>query len=198
MLPCESRKNPTTTEPTPALNSPMFFRSHRTRMASGTAAALDFFAKALDADPKVVAAHLGIAQILERAGRPDDALDAERRVEVDWVLSKLQDPATVLVDARSAGEYAAGHIPGARSFDWQDNVQDGRLIPREQLEAIYAELPPEATLVTYCQSGSRASMAYFVLRHLGFEDVRLYDGSMAEWSRNDGLPMVRSVAISDK
>ena len=46
--------------------------------AGNERAAMDFFSKALEANPTVVSAHLGIAQALERVGRPDDALAALR------------------------------------------------------------------------------------------------------------------------
>jgi thiosulfate/3-mercaptopyruvate sulfurtransferase len=37
-------------------------------------------------------------------------------------------------------------------------------------------------VVTYCMVGMRASVVYFVSRMLGY-DVRLYDGSIVDWSR---------------
>lgn len=120
---------------------------------------------------------------------PDDALDHERRVDAAWVLDRLQEPGVTLIDARSAAEYGAGHIPGARNIDWQQNVAGGQLLPRAELLALYADIPRDGIVVAYCQTGSRASMAYFVLRHLGFPDVRLYDGSMADWTSDPARPL---------
>lgn len=110
-------------------------------------------------------------------GAPTGAL----RVDAAWVLAHLDDPAVALVDARSAEEFAAGHIPGARHVDWHDNVVDAHLLGREELGLLYEGLDPEHTVVTYCKSGMRASLTYLVLRELGFADVRLYDGSWNEW-----------------
>lgn len=120
---------------------------------------------------------------------PDDRIVSTLRVDVEWVLSHLDDPDVVLLDARSPSEYEAGHIPGALSFNWQDNVEGGRLRSREALERRHAEVPRDATVVAYCQTGSRAAMAWFVLIYLGFEDARLYDGSMAEWAMDDTRPL---------
>ncbi len=45
-------------------------------------------------------------------------------------------------------------------------------------------------IVTYCQSGIRAAYSAFVLTMLGFKRVRVYEGSMMEWSANPAAPMV--------
>ena len=49
---------------------------------------------------------------------------------------------------------------------------------------------PDAPVVSYCMIGMRASVVYFVMRHLGV-DARLYDGSIVDWGRR-GLPTVRT------
>ena len=46
---------------------------------------------------------------------------------------------------------------------------------------------PDKPVVTYCHSGMQATQAYFTLKHLGY-DVRLYDGSMSEWTTK-GAPV---------
>ncbi len=110
------------------------------------------------------------------------------RVEAADVLASLEDEAYQLVDARSSAEFAAGHIPGAYSVDWTRNVRDGALLFDEELEILYAGLSKDKTTVAYCQTGSRASVTYLMLRKLGFKDVRLYDGSWAEWSAGESYP----------
>jgi thiosulfate/3-mercaptopyruvate sulfurtransferase len=42
--------------------------------------------------------------------------------------------------------------------------------------------------VTYCFIGQTASVVYLAGRILGY-DMKLYDGSMQEWSRLPDLPM---------
>ncbi|TNF24170.1 MAG: sulfurtransferase [Deltaproteobacteria bacterium] len=116
----------------------------------------------------------------------DDAL----RVTGAWVIDHLEDASVALVDARSAGEYGSGHIPGAYNVPWTDNVSGSALKDRAAVAALYTDLPAEATtLVAYCASGTRASVTWLVLRWLGYEDVRLYDGSWAEWSTLSGAPV---------
>lgn len=116
----------------------------------------------------------------------DDGL----RVTGEWVLEQLGEapyamPAIQLVDARSEGEYANGRIPTARSVNWTRNLQSGFLLPESDLEALYEGVDPSQTTVTYCVTGWRGSFAWLTLTALGYEDVRLYDGSWSEWGNGD-------------
>lgn len=120
-------------------------------------------------------------------------VDENLRVAGDWVLSQLGDapydmPAIQLVDARSDGEYASGHIPTARSVDWVRNLDVGFLRPETELEALYDGMDPTQTTVTYCVSGRRGAFAWLTLTALGYDDVRLYDGSWNEWGAG-GFPV---------
>ena len=114
------------------------------------------------------------------------AVDEDLRVTGDWVLSQLGDvpydmPAIQLVDARSESEYDGGRIPSARSVDWTRNLDRGFLRPRSELEALYEGMDPRETTVSYCVSGWRGSFAWLTLTALGYDDMRLYDGSWNEW-----------------
>jgi thiosulfate/3-mercaptopyruvate sulfurtransferase len=107
-----------------------------------------------------------------------------------------------LIDARPAGYFlgrekapsakAYGHIPGALNLDsaaFYDPATN-RLRPRAELAAIAANLP-QGPAVTYCNTGHWAATDWFVLAAiLGRPDVRLYDGSMTEWTVDDGRPVV--------
>jgi thiosulfate/3-mercaptopyruvate sulfurtransferase len=118
------------------------------------------------------------------------SVDEDLRVEADWVLLQLGDepydmPAIQLIDARSSGEYGSGHIPSAQSVDWALNLDSGFLRSESELEALYEGLDPTTTTVAYCASGRRGSFAWLTLTALGYEDVRLYDGSWNEWGSGD-------------
>jgi len=106
-----------------------------------------------------------------------------------------------LVDARPASFFdgrekapaakAYGHIPGALNLDSASfyDPATNRLRPKDQLKAIAAALP-SGPVVTYCNTGHWAATDWFVLSViLGRPDVRLYDGSMVEWTADAGHPV---------
>jgi thiosulfate/3-mercaptopyruvate sulfurtransferase len=96
-----------------------------------------------------------------------------------------------LLDARPATDYSGekgAHIAGAHNVYWmqsQVSREDQTLKPEGELRKLYeaAGIAPGSKVVTYCVSGIQASQAYFTLKYLGY-DVRMFDGSMAEWNRN--------------
>lgn len=47
----------------------------------------------------------------------------------------------------------------------------------------------DKTTVVHCQAGVRASFTIFCLKMLGYPDVKLYDGSMGEWTNMDHTPL---------
>ena len=57
-------------------------------------------------------------------------------------------------------------------INWTDNITTGRAPVLQS---------PDGTVVTYCRFGIGASPKYLTLRCIGFSDVRVYDGSWAEW-----------------
>ena len=124
------------------------------------------------------------------------ASQSEKFVTAEEVSRRLSS--SLLIDARSEAEFTGetpgntilrgGHIPGALSIDSARNLQaNGKLLPIDQLEAMYADAAGEHTIV-YCRTGMKASNSYFVARLLGI-DVSLYDGSFFDWSNLTEFPV---------
>jgi thiosulfate/3-mercaptopyruvate sulfurtransferase len=111
----------------------------------------------------------------------------EHLAERTWVQQHLHNPDVILIDTRTPGEYAQGHLPGAVNWDWMNAVPVAGwdlMKPADELRATLESLgaTPEKAIVTYCRSGARAAHTYLVLRMLGYPRVRNYDGSWLEWS----------------
>ncbi len=139
--------------------------------------------------------------------RYEAAPDASRLVDLRGVQAALGDPGVVLLDARSPEEFEgkvagsgvvrAGRIPGAVNVDWTRHLaatDPPRIKGAADLARIYARAGVTAnkTVIVYCRTGVRASHTYFVLRLLGYPDVRLYDGSFVEWAAAPGAPVARA------
>ncbi|MBE0010866.1 MULTISPECIES: MBL fold metallo-hydrolase [unclassified Arthrobacter] len=75
---------------------------------------------------------------------------------------------SMLLDVRARSEHTAGHIPGSYQ------LSGGRVLWNLD------QLPQQGTVVTYCQSGVRSSVAANALRHAGYDVVEL-EGSYAAW-----------------
>jgi len=107
----------------------------------------------------------------------------------------------LLLDARAPERYRgesepidprAGHIPGARSAPYAENLTGGEVpvfLPPAVLRARYAALGADrAEPVVYCGSGVTACHDLLAL-HLAGMEGRLYAGSWSEWSADPALPV---------
>ncbi len=91
------------------------------------------------------------------------------------------------IGERAMGEDTPGHIPGAVNLVWRDFASPPERIiaSADKIERLLADagIGRDDRIVTYCRSGPRAALGYLALKELGY-DVKLFDGSYAEWSRN--------------
>lgn len=128
----------------------------------------------------------------------------ERFASREQVLRAIKSGEATLVDLRSSEEYAgiakkdfvqrAGHIPGACSLPAVDAVQNSGTVsapvftlkPAVDLKASI-EGADKTPVITYCNSGRDASVGYFLYRLNDYDDVAVYDGSMAEWGNHPAL-----------
>ncbi len=81
----------------------------------------------------------------------------------------------VLIDARDAGQFAKGHIPGAINMDWR------------QVLAKRSSIPKDKPVLIYCNTGSLSAQAGFALRVAGWDNLRILQGGMEEWKAKGGF-----------
>jgi len=123
-------------------------------------------------------------------------------VDKDYVLNTLKSDKGVVVDARAqrfydgepVGNPRDGHIAGAKNIFYGDMCDQTNFYkPADQLAAYFTPVASkDQEVVAYCFIGQTASVLYVAGRILGY-NVKLYDGSMQEWSRIDSLPMEKTV-----
>ncbi|MBK8462812.1 MAG: rhodanese-like domain-containing protein [Nigerium sp.] len=89
-------------------------------------------------------------------------------------------PDTIVIDVRTPGEFAAGHLEGARLLDLNGG----------ELEKALPELDPDAEYVVYCRSGNRSGQAKALMEKAGIADVTNL-GSLESAAKTTGLPVVR-------
>jgi len=121
-------------------------------------------------------------------------------VDKDYVLKTLKSSDALVVDARMKNFYDGdptgnprnGHIAGAKNIQYPDLLDATNFNMFKPSTALQEYFTPIADknkeLVTYCFIGQTASVVYMAGRMLGY-DMKLYDGSMQEWSRIEELPM---------
>jgi thiosulfate/3-mercaptopyruvate sulfurtransferase len=120
-------------------------------------------------------------------------------VDAAWVRSRIGRPGVAIVDARAASFYDGieatgprkGRIPSAKSVPFTELAGDDlRIRTRVELAARFAKagVAPGDTIVGVCHIGQQATAMLFAARLTG-HPVRLYDGSMQEWSRRTELPI---------
>ena len=129
------------------------------------------------------------------------ALDTKLLASTAEVEQAAQSGQATLIDARPAIYFAGkakhdralayGHIPRARSVDSAllYDERTNRVKSKEELARVLAELP-SGPITSYCNTGHWAATDWFVLSEvLGRKDVKLYPGSMVEWTADARRPV---------
>ena len=128
-------------------------------------------------------------------------INSSINVNKDAVINK--SAATIVLDCRPAEEYIGdkvatgnargGHIPDAVNMFYMSVVnEEGFFKDAAELAALYNDIgvTGDKEIIVYCQRGHRASHTWFTLTYLlGFDNVKVYDGSMMEWSNLPELPI---------
>ena len=119
-------------------------------------------------------------------------LQAQLTISKKEIAIQTEDSPSVIVDSRAHERYLgrmepidpiAGHIPGAISLPFADNLDtNGQFLSKELLQKRFSAIsklpkPP----VFYCGSGVTACHNILAYKHAGYGDAILYPGSWSEW-----------------
>lgn len=119
---------------------------------------------------------LATALFLGACGDSGDATATKPRLEltsVSDVAEIITSPPDdlVILDIRTADEFAAGHIAGAVNIDYYGS----------DFEAKLRSLDLEVPYVMYCNSGNRSANALALMDSIGFQEVYELDGGIQAW-----------------
>jgi thiosulfate/3-mercaptopyruvate sulfurtransferase len=135
-------------------------------------------------------------------------VETRQLISLDALRNVLGTGSPLILDVRSEAEYVGdrfwpsgatvgdgrpGHIPGATHLPIDLlRTAAGALKTPAALRQVFEEygVLPERGVVTYCTIGNRASEVAIVLRYLlDYPDVRVCDGSWAEWGTRTDTPV---------
>ena len=107
-------------------------------------------------------------------------------VETDWLAEHLDEVRVIEVDEDTTA-YEKGHIRGAVSWNWFTDLHDPLrrdYVDQEGLTRLLrkAGVDEGTTVVLYAGNNNWfAAYAYWLLRYLGFDNVKLLNGGRQKW-----------------
>ena len=131
--------------------------------------------------------------------RPE--VQPEILADKSWMMANYDAAGTVVIDSRRPEEYngavlygepRGGHIPGAQNLHWKETITtDYTIKPADALQQMLDDIgvAPDKEIAVYCTGGVRSGHLYFVLKLMGYPNVRNYDGSFWEWAADAELPV---------
>lgn len=118
-------------------------------------------------------------------------------VDKAHVQNSTKSDKSIIIDARPLKRFL-GQAPEPRPFLKKGNILKsinvpfnkvydltGKLKRKKDLIKIFKKLSRNKEVICYCGSGVTACNIIFVLNLLNFENIKLYDGSWAEWGKKE-------------
>lgn len=133
------------------------------------------------------------ASLREHLVASTEEVEAAREAQAQLVDARPSD--YFAGDTKSPAARVAGTIPGARSLPHQShlNVQNGAYyldVDGLQSRINEADLDSRERTIAFCNTGHWAATDWFVLSEIAeFDNIAMYDGSMAAWTISDLRPV---------
>jgi rhodanese-related sulfurtransferase len=108
---------------------------------------------------------------MQQLDHAPDVIERTERITAGSAAEQLAAPdPPQLIDVRTTGEWAEGHIDGALN------------VPLSQLAERLGELSADRPLIVHCASGYRSAIAESLLRREGLPQVANLVGGLAAWT----------------
>jgi len=121
------------------------------------------------------------------------------------VLASIEDENVDIVDCRAQVYYTAieathgarkGRVPGAKTIPYTTLYQETdigayKFKTLDEIAEIFEsqKLKKNQDIVLYCHIGMQLTVVYTAAKLLGYEKVKMYDGSFREWGPDETLPI---------
>jgi rhodanese-related sulfurtransferase len=100
-------------------------------------------------------------------------------LDANGFASDIKNAGVVVLDVRTAGEFASGHIENAINIDVESSDFDSKI----------AKLDKNVEYAVYCHSGRRSGIATEKMAKTGFTKISNLDGGIQAWQAA-GFPLV--------
>lgn len=123
-------------------------------------------------------------------------------VTTNTIANKLNNRNLVILDNRNNSEFQGkektnlalrkGRIPGSINLDWNENFdENNELLKNEKLLNKYEKIGvnKNKTIILLSNKSFKAAQTFFLLKSLGYNDLKLYDEGWLGWSKHNNLPI---------
>ena len=116
-----------------------------------------------------------------------DYANPDSLVETDWLAEHLNDPKVRIIEVdEDTTAYEKNHVPGAASWNWTTDLhaEVGReYIDQDGLLKLLQQAGVDDTTVALYGGNNNwfAAYAYWILKYLGFDNVKLLNGGRKKW-----------------
>lgn len=118
------------------------------------------------------------AILLSSCGGTTQGQSANNNLDAVAFAEKINElPGAPVLDVRTPGEFADGHLKNAINIDWNGN----------SFESEVSKISKEEPVFVYCLSGGRSHSAAEKMRSMGFKNVYELNGGIIKW-RAANLP----------
>jgi rhodanese-related sulfurtransferase len=98
------------------------------------------------------------------------------REAFNLIQNNLANPDFLILDVRTASEFAEGHIAGALNIDYYS----------AEFKTDIGKLDMDKQYLVYCRTGKRSAGAVQIMLDMGFKHVLNLDGGIVQW-KSDGF-----------